>query len=67
MILHTVIVYLKTIQTVTLSVRFNFELLKTPELKLQYGDLKAAVGDELTAENLQRQVIHIRQAKLPRS
>ena len=43
----------------------QFKLLKTPELKLQYGDLKAAVGDELTAENLQRQVIHIRQAKLP--
>lgn len=43
----------------------TFKLLKNPALKLQYGDLKAAVGDEQTPENLQTQVIHIRQSKLP--
>lgn len=42
-----------------------FKLLKRPELKISYGDLKAAVGDELTAENLEKQVIQIRQSKLP--
>lgn len=42
-----------------------FKLLKKADLKISYGDLKAAVGDELTAENLQKQVIHIRQSKLP--
>lgn len=42
-----------------------FKLLKTAQLKISYGDLKAAVGDELTAENLQKQVIQIRQSKLP--
>lgn len=42
-----------------------FALLKQPELKLNYGDLKAAVGDDQTPENLERQVIHIRQSKLP--
>ncbi|OBY74520.1 UDP-N-acetylmuramate dehydrogenase [Acinetobacter gyllenbergii] len=46
-------------------VSVTFKLLKTAELKLSYGDLKQAVGDELTAENLQNQVIHIRQSKLP--
>lgn len=43
----------------------TFKLLKQPNLKLGYGDLKAAVGENLSAENLQRQVIHIRQSKLP--
>ncbi len=43
----------------------NFKLLKTPTFKLNYGDLKQAVGDNLTAENLQQQVIRIRQSKLP--
>ncbi len=43
----------------------TFKLPKHAALKLGYGDLKAAVGDDLTAENLQRQVIHIRQSKLP--
>ena len=43
----------------------TFKLLRQAELKLNYGDLKNAVGDELTAENLQQQVIHIRQTKLP--
>lgn len=43
----------------------HFKLLKQPVLKLQYGDLKAAVGEEQTAENLQQQVIQIRQSKLP--
>lgn len=43
----------------------TFKLLKQPDLKLNYGDLKAAVGADLTAENLQNQVIHIRQTKLP--
>lgn len=43
----------------------TFKLLKQANLKLNYGDLKAAVGDNLTAENLQRQVIRIRQSKLP--
>lgn len=42
-----------------------FKLLKKAQLKINYGDLKAAVGDELTAENLQKQVIQIRQSKLP--
>ncbi len=43
----------------------TFKLLKQAELKLNYGDLKNAVGEQLTAENLQQQVIHIRQTKLP--
>lgn len=43
----------------------TFKLLKQVNLKLNYGDLKAAVGDNLTAENLQQQVIRIRQSKLP--
>lgn len=42
-----------------------FNLLKNADLKLNYGDLKTAVGEEQTAENLQRQVIQIRQSKLP--
>ena len=42
-----------------------FKLLKHASLKLSYGDLKQAVGDEQTAENLQNQVIQIRQSKLP--
>ena len=42
-----------------------FQLLKKPDLKISYGDLKAAMGDDLSPENLQRQVIHIRQSKLP--
>ena len=46
-------------------VAVTFKLLKLPDLKLNYGDLKQAVGDVLTAENLQNQVIHIRQSKLP--
>ncbi|SDB87158.1 UDP-N-acetylmuramate dehydrogenase [Acinetobacter boissieri] len=48
---------------IILSVRFK--LSRTPYLNLAYGDLKAAVGDEKTAENLQSQVIKIRQSKLP--
>ncbi len=43
----------------------TFRLLKQPDLKLNYGDLKTAVGDQLTAENLQQQVIQIRQSKFP--
>lgn len=43
----------------------TFKLLKQPNLQINYGDLKAAMGDELTAENLQKQVIQIRQSKLP--
>jgi UDP-N-acetylmuramate dehydrogenase len=39
--------------------------LKQPELKLNYGDLKTAVGEEQTPENLEHQVIQIRQSKLP--
>ncbi len=35
----------------------TFKLPKQPHLKLNYGDLKQAVGDNLTAENLQNQVI----------
>ncbi|OTG65138.1 UDP-N-acetylmuramate dehydrogenase [Acinetobacter silvestris] len=42
-----------------------FKLLKTPDLKMNYGDLKTAMMDELTAKNLQEQVIRIRQSKLP--
>ena len=42
-----------------------FKLRKNAELKLNYGDLKQAVADEQTAENLQQQVILIRQSKLP--
>lgn len=43
----------------------TFKLPKHAKLKLGYGDLKTAVGDELTPENLQKQVIQIRQSKLP--
>ncbi|WP_180084815.1 UDP-N-acetylmuramate dehydrogenase [Acinetobacter sp. YH12145] len=43
----------------------TFKLLKHADLKLNYGDLKQAVGENLSAENLQQQVIHIRQTKLP--
>ncbi|MGE8572461.1 MAG: UDP-N-acetylmuramate dehydrogenase [Acinetobacter amyesii] len=43
----------------------TFKLLKYADLKLNYGDLKQAVGEDLSAENLQQQVIHIRQTKLP--
>ncbi|OTG88443.1 UDP-N-acetylmuramate dehydrogenase [Acinetobacter sp. ANC 3813] len=43
----------------------SFKLLKEADLKLNYGDLKMAVGDNLTAKNLQDQVIQIRQSKLP--
>jgi UDP-N-acetylmuramate dehydrogenase len=43
----------------------SFKLLKKADLKLNYGDLKTAVGDNLTAKNLQTQVIQIRQSKLP--
>ena len=46
-------------------VSVTFRLLKTPNLQLNYGDLQQAVGDKLTAENLQTQVIRIRQSKLP--
>ena len=42
-----------------------FKLLKQADLKINYGDLKAAMQDDLSAENLQKQVIHIRQSKLP--
>ena len=42
-----------------------FRLLKHADLKLSYGDLKQAVGEDLSAENLQNQVIQIRQSKLP--
>ena len=43
----------------------NFKLLKQADLKLNYGDLKHAVGDDQTGLNLQNQVIKIRQSKLP--
>ena len=42
-----------------------FKLLKNADLKIQYGDLKAAMADNLSPENLQQQVIQIRQSKLP--
>lgn len=42
-----------------------FKLNKQPILKLAYGDLKKAVGNEQTPENLENQVISIRQEKLP--
>ena len=42
-----------------------FKLLKQPQLKINYGDLKTAMGNDLSPENLQAQVIQIRQAKLP--
>ncbi|OTG82922.1 UDP-N-acetylmuramate dehydrogenase [Acinetobacter sp. ANC 4648] len=42
-----------------------FKLLKNPDLKMNYGDLKTAMADEITAKNLQEQVIRIRQSKLP--
>lgn len=42
-----------------------FKLLKTAQLKMNYGDLRQAMADDITPENLQRQVIHIRQTKLP--
>ncbi|MCT8088398.1 UDP-N-acetylmuramate dehydrogenase [Acinetobacter sp. C_4_1] len=43
----------------------TFKLLKQAHLMLNYGDLKQAVGEDQTAENLQKQVIQIRQSKLP--
>ncbi len=43
----------------------TFRLLKNADLKMNYGDLKTAMGDEITPENLLKQVIHIRQSKLP--
>ncbi|MDI9720151.1 UDP-N-acetylmuramate dehydrogenase [Acinetobacter junii] len=46
-------------------VAVTFKLLKQADLKLNYGDLKQAVGDKQSAENLQKQVILIRQSKLP--
>ena len=46
-------------------VSVTFKLLKQADLKLNYGDLKQAVGEDLTAENLQNQIIHIHQSKLP--
>lgn len=42
-----------------------FKLLKKADLRMNYGDLKLAMSDEISAENLQKQVIHIRQSKLP--
>lgn len=42
-----------------------FRLLKQPNWVLDYGDLKRAVGDDLSAENVQQQIINIRQSKLP--
>lgn len=42
-----------------------FKLLKAAQLKMNYGDLSQAMADDVTPENLQRQVIHIRQTKLP--
>lgn len=42
-----------------------FKLLKQAQLTINYGDLKSAMADELSPENLQRQVIQIRQSKLP--
>lgn len=46
-------------------VSVEFKLLKQPQLKLNYGDLKNAVAEDQTALNLQNQVIQIRKAKLP--
>ncbi|MBF7685857.1 UDP-N-acetylmuramate dehydrogenase [Acinetobacter sp. B10A] len=48
---------------IIVSVRFH--LYTTARLTLAYGDLKTAMGQEQTAENLQQQVINIRQTKLP--
>lgn len=42
-----------------------FKLMKTAEVKISYGDLRQAMGTDLSPENLQRQVIQIRQSKLP--
>lgn len=42
-----------------------FKLKKNVELKLDYGDLATAVGDNKTPMNLQEQVIRIRRSKLP--
>lgn len=43
----------------------HFKLLKHADVKVNYGDLKAAMGDDLSPENLEQQVIRIRQSKLP--
>ena len=43
----------------------TFRLKKEPHLRLAYGDLTQAVGEQKTPENLQTQVIAIRQSKLP--
>ena len=48
---------------IILAVRFK--LLKQAELKINYGDLKSAMGDDMSPLNLQTQVIRIRQSKLP--
>lgn len=42
-----------------------FRLLKQPKLVIDYGDLKQVLAEDVSAENLQRQVIAIRQSKLP--
>ncbi|MFW1735615.1 UDP-N-acetylmuramate dehydrogenase [Acinetobacter sp. ULE_I001] len=42
-----------------------FKLLKHADLKVNYGDLKNAMMGDMSAENLQKQVIQIRQSKLP--
>lgn len=42
-----------------------FRLLKQPKLVMDYGDLKQAMADDISPENLQRQIIAIRQSKLP--
>ncbi|MEB3752753.1 UDP-N-acetylmuramate dehydrogenase [Acinetobacter sp. MD2(2019)] len=46
-------------------VSVHFKLLKVAQPKLAYGDLRAAMADDLSPENLQKQVIAIRQSKLP--
>lgn len=42
-----------------------FKLSKKPYFQLNYGDLKHAVENNLTIDNVEKQIISIRQSKLP--
>lgn len=42
-----------------------FKLSKQPVFQLNYGELKQAVADHVTIDNVEQQIIYIRQSKLP--
>lgn len=64
-ILLIVIVFFKDQPNRYIIVSVTFKLLKQTDLKLNYGDLKQAVGEDLTAENLQNQSHPYSPSKLP--